>query len=415
MKKLFLGLILLFICAFAFTMNKTFQSIDDLAYVIALGIDVGNTEKMKVSFQIAIPSGSNGGSSSDSSGGSDENYTISTVEAPSINAAKALVNTYISKELNLSHCKAIVISESYATQGISDIIYTLTNDIETRPDCNLMISACDAKSILESSTPFLESLPSKYYEVNASSSKYTGYSPDTKVSEFLSSTAETFQQPCAILCGVNIGTSSDTNSSSTQSGSNTSQIASDDTSIKIESDKSGIIINGTSVFYHDKMVGELSAIETLCHLIVTGDLKDCIITIKDPFCEEGTMDLAITLNKSTKNTVDLINGSPYVQTKVNLKANILSTNENADYANEENLKTIEEYVNRYLESEISSYFYKTAKEYKSDIAGLGKKVIGKFLTWQEWEQYDWLSNYQNSFFHVSVNTNVKSGYLLLKS
>ena len=103
MKKIFVGTLVIIICAFAFTMNRTFRSIDNLAYVIALGIDVGTSNNVKISFQIAIPSGSedtsSGGSSSDSSG---KNYTISTVEASSINAAKTLVNSYISKELNLS-------------------------------------------------------------------------------------------------------------------------------------------------------------------------------------------------------------------------------------------------------------------------------------------------------------------------
>lgn len=414
MKKILIAILIIVICAFAFTMNKTFQSIDDLAYVIALGIDVGTSNNIKVSFQIAIPSAAESSSSSGSSSGSDEKYTISTVEASSINAAKALVNSYMSKELNLSHCKAIVISETYAANGISDILYTLTNDIETRPDTNLMISSCDAKSILENSTPFLESLPSKYYEVTSNSSQYTGYATDTHKTEFLSSLAQTFQQPYAILCDVNTGSSAnDTTSSQDNSIEKDTNVKAG--TLKMESDQSGIVINGTSVFYGDKLVGELNAIETLCHLIVTNDLKDCVISIKNPFDENGTMDLSVTMNKSTKNKVDLINGSPYVHTTINLKAYILSMSENSDYTSEENLKIIEEYINSYLESEISSYFYKTAKEYKSDIAGLGKNVIGKFITWQEWENYDWLSNYQNSFFNVDVTTNVKSGYLLLKS
>ena len=320
----------------------------------------------------------------------------------------------MSKELNLSHCKAIVISESYAVNGISDILYTLTNDIETRPDTNLMISSCDAKSVLENSTPFLESLPSKYYEVTSNSSQYTGYATDTQKTEFLSSLSQTFQQPFAILCDVNTG------SSSTDTSTSQDNIIEQDTNIKastlkMESDQSGIVINGTSVFYGDKLVGELNAIETLCHLIVTNDLKDCVISIQNPFDDNSTIDLSVTMNKRTKTDVDIINGSPYVHTTVNLKAYILSMSENSDYTNEENLKIIEEYVNSYLESEISSYFYKTAKEYKSDIAGIGKKVVGKFLTWEDWTNYDWLSNYRNSFFNIKVNTNVKSGYLLLKS
>lgn len=43
----------------------------------------------------------------------------------------------------------------------------------------------------------------------------------------------------------------------------------------------------------------------------------------------------------------------------------------------------------------------------------GKHVISNFLTLDEWNNYDWLNNYQNSFFNVNVEVNVTSGYLLM--
>lgn len=36
---------------------------------------------------------------------------MDTIEAPSIDAALNLINTYSSKEINLSHCKLIIFSE----------------------------------------------------------------------------------------------------------------------------------------------------------------------------------------------------------------------------------------------------------------------------------------------------------------
>ena len=71
-------------------------------------------------------------------------------------------------------------------------------------------------------------------------------------------------------------------------------------------------------------------------------------------------------------------------------------------------------MNIYLSSNISSYLYKTSKTYKSDIANFGKYALPKYLTWEEWEQSDWLSNYSNSFFTVNVHTNVLSSYLFTK-
>ena len=65
--------------------------------------------------------------------------------------------------------------------------------------------------------------------------------------------------------------------------------------------------------------------------------------------------------------------------------------------------------------QILAYLYKTSKDLKSDIVGIGKKAVTNFLTLQEWNDYDWLSNYQNSFFDVDMKVHVKSGFLLSES
>ena len=57
--------------------------------------------------------------------------------------------------------------------------------------------------------------------------------------------------------------------------------------------------------------------------------------------------------------------------------------------------------------------YKTAKEYHSDIDGFGKHAVKYFLTMQEWNDYNWLDNYKNSTFNVTVDSTLKSGYTFL--
>lgn len=80
-KKIF---IIVIIISFIFTFRNhtsTMQSLDDLAYVMAIGVDVGTTTKYKVSLQLSTiessaseaitqPSSSGGSSGGSSSGGS---------------------------------------------------------------------------------------------------------------------------------------------------------------------------------------------------------------------------------------------------------------------------------------------------------------------------------------------------------
>ena len=158
--------------------------------------------------------------------------------------------------------------------------------------------------------------------------------------------------------------------------------------------------------------GELTAAETISHLIVTNRLEECIISIPNPFDEDNTIDLYVQLGKSTKNDVKIVNGSPYISCNVNLDARVLSADRGSNYLEDSNIELIESYANSYMKSELENYFYKTSKSFNSDIALLGKHAVKYFNTWDEWTSYDWLDNYANAFFNVDVKVNVISSYLI---
>lgn len=147
------------------------RGIENLAYVIALGIDKGTSNSIKLTFQFASTSGKDK-SGSDSNSSQSDTSSITSVECSSIDSGISLMNSYITKKINLSHCKAIIISETLAATGISEYISTLVNHIEVRPDSNIIISRCDASDFLNNSKPMLETVSAKYYESILNSSEY---------------------------------------------------------------------------------------------------------------------------------------------------------------------------------------------------------------------------------------------------
>lgn len=95
---------------YAFSSSYKLQNIDNLDYVIALGIDsIQNSTNMAVSFEFA-----NLSSFSENSSSKNTDPIINTVEAPSISSAINIMNSYVGKQLNLSHCKVIVFSKDFA-------------------------------------------------------------------------------------------------------------------------------------------------------------------------------------------------------------------------------------------------------------------------------------------------------------
>lgn len=405
-KKIVALALILIILVIFITHEIRITTIDDLAYVVAIGLDVGDNNLLKVSFQIATTS-ENSTSSGDS--GDSSNSTISTVEASSIDNAIDLVNTYISKELSLAHCKIIVISEELAYGGVANYLYTLINKMEISPKCNIIVSRVDCEYFLNEASSNFENSSTKYYNIIPSTAEYTGYTDKMTLSDFFSRMGDSFAQPYTILGGVNIY---DNNSYSTSNNEKDTTVKAGNTNVK---SKNNIEISGLAVFNADTLVGELNAIETICHLILSNKLKNATISIPSPFNNVETIDLYLSLSKNTKFDVRLLNGTPYVTSDVYIDARILTINKDSDYLDEDNLNQIEEYANSYLRSHILSYFYKTSKEFKSDILGLGKYVVSDFTTWDKWIDYNWLSQYENAFFDVNVKTDVKSGYLLLET
>ena len=179
--KYILIILVAILFSFAFTSSHRIQSIDDLTYIVALGIDVGDTERLKVTFQFTKPSAASGeGSSNESS-----SIIMDTIEAPSIDAAHNLKITYSRKEINLSHCKLI--------------IFSLANKVQIRPDTNILITTSSARDYIASVKPTLDNLITKFYATFPNSSEYTGYIVDANLGQFMNKITSLASQPVALL------------------------------------------------------------------------------------------------------------------------------------------------------------------------------------------------------------------------
>ena len=106
--------ILLVIFINGFSASYTSRKLGNLAYVLALGIDVGENSKLKVSAQFSKSASITPGSGSSSE--DKDNIVLISGEAESIFSALNLLNSYIGKEINLSHCSSIIFSEEFAKQ-----------------------------------------------------------------------------------------------------------------------------------------------------------------------------------------------------------------------------------------------------------------------------------------------------------
>ena len=196
---------------------------------------------------------------------------------------------------------------------------------------------------------------------------------------------------------------------SNQSSNNKSA---DDSGSEILEAKNGVENVGTAVFRQDRLVGTLTHLETVAHLIITGGLKSCNISMPDPEDKDNLIDLYFDFTSKPKIDVSIVNGSPYIKIKIKANATISSIKQLSNKNTEDQIKLTQKYANNYLERLLLHYLYKTSKELKSDCSSLGNYALKNFKTMQELEKYNWLQHYQDSFFKIDSEVVVDSGFLL---
>lgn len=388
-----------------FNASYTSLNIDNLAYVVAIGIDVGKNDVYKVSFQFIPRSSEEKSESSTSSNGGKS--VINTVEAPSLNTAINLTNSYLARKINLSHCKVIIFSEQVATYGISKEIYSLINNSQARPSANIIICKNSAERYIKDTNPILENLITKYYELFPNSGKYTGYIYNATLGDFFNQLVSNTCEPFAILGGINSNMYSNNNKISYSN--NTGNMKSTETSFSGLRGSENI---GVAVFKNDKLVGELNATETLCLSIIKGEVSSFLIHVPNPKDSEKEIDLIIYPYSKRNVTVDIVNGSPYITFSEKFVGKIYSASKDKEYLNAEEIKNLSDLSNKYLENILKNYLYKTSATYGSDINDFGRYALSKFLTIDQFNEYDWKNNYKNSTFKVSVDTQVQTGFLI---
>ena len=376
-NKIFLFFVLIFIL-FSLTGCYDANSIEASYYIVAIGFDKGKDEIYNLSIQIA----KNENDKSSGSGSSQSSsYAIYQVECETFESGISILNNYLNKTINLSHCSAIVFSEEISRDGLGNIINSLASNDEIRPTAYILISNKSAYDVLSNVSNSGEKFSSRFYEYIISSANYTGYSGKTTFEEFVTKVNSTVEDSVVIYTYVN---------------NDTVQNA------------------GLAIFKNDKMIGIVNSSDSIAHLILSNELDEALITIPNPF-ESGTyIDLEIKNNKNSRIDVSMINNTPFITCTLFLHSNIKTSGKNFDYTKNENIKTVEYYAKKYMQSLVSNYLYKISKDYNTDVLEFQRILSKKCLTNSELQNYKFNDVFKDSYFKVNVNLQIESTNLFSK-
>ena len=172
---------------------------------------------------------------------------------------------------------------------------------------------------------------------------------------------------------------------------------------------------GLAVFKDDKLCGKLSAVETICHLLIENNVDACIISVDSPVAENEKVELRLTPSKNSKIKVNIENNIPNISIDLNLNADIITLQNNQNYESYEILDKISDSAQKYMQTQINNYLNKVCKEYGVDIDKFYAKALSYFATIPEWKNFNWKEKIKNAKFDINVDVNVISSVLLTET
>lgn len=424
---------------------------NDVAYVVALGIDKGSGDNFDITIQFAKPNTISGGASEEGGKAGNEIIENIFIEAPSIYSAINVANSVISKEFSLSHTRIIVFSEELAREGIGDLLQTFAKSDDIRPDILLAVSKDKASEYLKNIKPLVELNPIKYYQLIYEKNNF-GTIPKINASEVYFDIISGLRDPVMPLAGVMKAPGGDEEGSSSQQASGDSGGSSGGSSgggsgssggeesgqenqtdlsqsqqelnqeneigtnqegfqykIKdyqagevaiIESDKSEAL--GMAVFRSDKLEAIFGETESEIYNILNGTYDSSFVTFSG--ISDKAFTVTVKLHQYRRPSYKVNIKDKTVNIKLYLEFDIYSFDENDKI--DQNTSEFEHHCEEIMNSEFENFIKKMRDNYGSDIMGIGEKAKKCFWSLKSYNEYDWENQFPD--YEISVDTELKT-------
>lgn len=324
------------------------SEIEENAYVIALGIDKGETAEYKYTFQISNPLESGGSigaeeKASEKSSGKDEgNKTVDNivVEANDFFLARDKLKRVLSKDDKMSHLKLIVFSFDAARDGSLEHSELLLKEREIRPATSLCL-AKSASDYLMSVNPTLEESTVRYYELFFRNIDMPS-APAVELRDFV---------------GRSVNRAYDAVMPIVAEGG----------------------LSGMGIFSNGNLVSEANGTEAVIYKMLCGDLRGAAF-------EYGESSVILTSCRKPDIDVDIDSFAPNVNISLYIRSDMGELNDN---------------VIAELEKEAKEFLYK-ASIVGGDVLGIGRYVKAKFKTQTSWEAYNWEEKFPMCEYNIQI-------------
>ncbi len=385
---LFIGLML-----FCLSGCYSIEEVDTKAYPIAVALDkVGERVELGVQFGKVIK-GSEGATPT------EEGNIVIKYEGLSFYDAFEKLNQSTSKQLSYSQLKALIVSDSLAQEGIMPLIYSLVNSYHVYPNMYVMVAGGSAVQYLDQQKIWLETTPSKFYELFYDKA-YRSYLNVMTISEIaFSQVAEKEELVLPYITYVKgEREGEEENVPLEQQGTLQENHVQSVTPSQSE-------ITRLAIFKDGKMIDFIQGTDVEAYGLIKGNYfkENFSVPLNGDFSESLNIDVQNKANPQKK--VYLINDIPHISVKLSLSVIKLSGG-STHMQNDQ----MEEIIEQYFSEICKAFFRKTQQQYNSDIFGFAKYAGINFQTYQQQQAYEWKKHYKQAVFDIQIEVQMDADH-----
>lgn len=315
------------------------------------------------------------GSKEEHGGKSKVNYYTSTGESI-FGAARNLTNTAAGKRNFYQSCQAIIIGQSLCEDNITPVIDFFTRDAKRRLTIYPLVFEGNILDLPQKMQVNEEPLSTKLVNI-INLHKYTGYSVHKNLAETVTYSKGV---PGTVLLNK----------------------------FKIDTNNNNEpVIDGTGVFYKNKLVGNFDSEETMVANIISKDINRAVVVVNKDNNLPYYNNITVEISKFKTKFLPVVEDDKYVM-KVDIKmvGKIVEYSE-GDSLLEYNFKELENIVSKYLTDLINKTYLKSKIEFKVDALGFGEYFSKKYKYISKMKPEEWNYIFNNNFeLKLNLKTNI---------
>ncbi len=381
MKRILLQVSLVIILLPLLTGCWNSRQLTDLAFVMAMGFDLTEEGRYKVSFQVAGPSSS----ASKFSGSSDKSppVVVFTSTGDTVFEALRRAAKSVPRRLFYSHTSNIIISEEIARKGLSDMLDLIDRNPEFRTQIHILIAReSSAEELLRQLTP-LEEIPARKISGSLENTEsLIGTGLAMTINELIETLIIKTKQP--IITGIK-----------------------SDKQPLVSQQRAGepnLVIDGLAIFKEDRLQEWINDQDARGVLLSLGKIKSTIINLSCRGEEDQIVIEVIRSNTSLK--VNMEQDIPKLQVDLGLEGNIAEVNCPLAIESSKVVHQLEKKTEKELTNEVMKAIH-SAQEMKLDIFGFGEQLHRKQPEIWKKVKKDWDNLFSEAEVDVRIDFQIR--------